>query len=258
MGISGFFGRRNIMRLRVDIELPDEIYAGTVMPVKVILSNDKHFMPSFLIKVKVDNSETLFPVIDKAARAAGIANIAFPQRGRHQIDSFYISSVFPFNFFTRFTRLDTAVNVIVFPATRKCSLQSLFAGEKSSRGDRALDRSGFEAEILQIRNYRYGDPQKYIHWKASARTGELKTKELSSLSHHPLIIDFDEVAIGDLEERISCITYAIIRSCRLHIPVGIKISGKVLKPFAENATDFSGSGSGKVAMLTELALYGKG
>jgi len=258
MGISGFFGRRNIMRLRVEIEVPDEIYAGTVMPVKVILSNDKRFMPSFLIRVKVDNSETLFPVINRAARAAGIANIAFPERGRHQIDNLYISSVFPFNFFARFRRLDTAVNVIVFPATRKCSLQSLFAGEKSSRGDRTLDRSGFEAEILSIRNYRYGDPQKYIHWKASARTGELKTKELSALFHHPLIIDFDEVAIGDLEERISCITYVIIRGYRLNIPVGIRISGKVLKPFADNSADFRDAGSGKVVMLTELALYRKG
>ena len=257
MGISGFFGRRNIMRLRVEIEVPDEIYAGTVLPVKVILSNDKRFMPSFLIRVKVDDSETLFPVIDKAARIAGIAHIAFPERGRHQIDNFYISSVFPFNFFTRFRRLDTDVDVIVFPAPKKCSLQSLFAGEKSSRGDRTFDRSGFEAEILSIRNYRYGDPQKYIHWKASARTGELKTKELSSLSHRPLIIDFDEVVIGDLEERISCITYVIIRSYRLNIPVGIKISGKVFKPFAENSTNFGKAGLGKIVMLTELALYGK-
>jgi uncharacterized protein (DUF58 family) len=258
MGISGFFGRRNIMRLRVEIEVPDEIYAGTVLPVKVILSNDKRFMPSFLIKVKVDDSETLFPVIDKVAKIAGIAHIAFPERGRHQIDNCYISSVFPFNFFTRFRRLDTDVDVIVFPAPKKCSLQSLFAGEKSSRGDRTFDRSGFEAEILSIRNYRYGDPQKYIHWKASARTGELKTKELSSLSHRPLIIDFDEVVIGDLEERISCITYVIVRSYRLNIPVGIKIAGKVFKPFAEDSTDFGKARLGKIVMLTELALYGKG
>jgi uncharacterized protein (DUF58 family) len=257
MGISGFFGRRNIMQLRIEIEVPDEIYSGTVMPVKVVLSNDKRFMPSFLIRVKVDNSETLFPVIDKTATATGLANIAFPERGRHHTDNIYISSVFPFNFFTRFRRLDTALDVIVLPAARKCSLQSLFAREKRSRGDRTLDTSGFEAEILSIRNYRYGDPQKYIHWKASARTGELKTKELSSLSHRPLIIDFDEIVIGDLEERISCITYVIIRSYRLNIPVGIKISGKVFKPFTENSADTGKSRLGKIAMLRELALYGK-
>jgi uncharacterized protein (DUF58 family) len=257
MGISGFFGRRNIMRLRITVEVPDEIFAETVMPVKVVLSNEKRFVPSFLIRVKVDNSETLFPLINKAARASGIAHIAFPERGRHQIDTIYISSVFPFNFFIRFRRLDAIVDVIVFPVAMKCSLQSLFAGENRSRGDRTFDKSGFEAEILSIRNYRYGDPQKYIHWKASARTGKLKTKELSSLSQRPLIIDFDKVVIGDLERRISCITYVIIKSYRLNIPVGIKISGKVFKPFAENSIDTGEARLGKIAMLRELALYGK-
>jgi uncharacterized protein (DUF58 family) len=196
-------------------------------------------------------------VIYRTATVTGMANIAFPERGRHHIDTIYISSVFPFNFFTRFRRLEAAVDVIVFPVAMKCSLQSLFAGEKRPRGDKTLDRSGFEAEILSIRNYRYGDPQKYIHWKASARTGELKTKELSSLSHRPLIIDFDGVVAGDLEQKISRITYVIIKSYRLNIPVGIKISGKVFRPFAENSTDIGEARLGKIAMLRELALYGK-
>jgi uncharacterized protein (DUF58 family) len=257
MGISGFFGRRNIMRLRIGFEIPDEIYAGTVMPVKMVLSNEKRFMPSFLIKVKVDDSETLFPVIDRTATVSGLVNIAFPERGRHHIDTIYISSVFPFNLFTRCRHLETAVDVVVFPVVMKCSLQNLFVGEKRSRGDRTLNRSGFEAEILSIRNYRYGDPQKYIHWKASARTGELKIKELSSLSQHPLLIDFDEIVTGDLEQKISCTTYVIIRSYRLNIPVGLKISGRVFKPFTDNASGTEEARSVKIAMLRELALYGR-
>lgn len=256
MGISGFFGRRNIVGIRAVIEAPDEIYAGTMMPVKVILLNDKRFMPSFLIKVRVGDSETLFPVIDKKGRATGLVNITFSKRGRHVIDDLYISSVFPFNFFTRYRRLDTALDTVVFPAAKKCSLQSILSGEKRSRGDKTLDRTGFEAEILSIRNYRYGDPQKYIHWKASARTGKLKTKELSSLSHRPLIIDFNHVLIADLEERISCITYAIVKSHRLNVPVGLKIGSKVFMPVAGGSFESGESRSGKLAMLKELALYG--
>jgi uncharacterized protein (DUF58 family) len=253
MGISGFFGKRNIMRLRVEIKPPDEIYAGTGMPVKVTISNDKRFMPSFLIRVMVEESEILFPVLGKKAQATGLAVIAFPQRGRHRIDNIYVSSVFPFNFFVRSRHIDSSLDVIVLPAPRKCSIHSLFTAEKRSRGDRTLDRTGFEAEILSIRDYRYGDPQKYIHWKASARTGMLKTKELSSLSHRPLVIDFDGVGIGDLEARISCITYVILKSCKLNIPVGLKISGKIFSQKAEN----SEAGSLRTSMLKELALYGE-
>jgi uncharacterized protein (DUF58 family) len=255
MGISGFFGRRNIMRLRVIVKAPDEIYAGTVMPFKVTIFNDKRFMPSFLIRVRVEDSEIIFPVVDKRSMTTGLAGISFPLRGKHTIDSIHVSSVFPFNFFTRFRRIDSTLDVIVFPAARKCSVQSLFAVEKTSKGDRTFDRAGFEAEILSIRNYRYGDPQKYIHWKASARTGQLKTKELSSLLHRPLIIDFDEVPIRDVEEKISCITYVIVKSYRLNMPVGIKIGGRTFR-HADNRSHMGKDGTGKIAVLRELALYG--
>ena len=241
------------MRLKIAIEAPNEIYAGTVMPVKVTVLNIKRFLPSFLIKVKVGDSDILFPVVGTKAEAAGLASIAFPRRGRQSIDNIYVISVFPFNFFVRSRHIDSSLDVIVLPAPRKCSLQSLFTEEKRSRGDRTLDRTGFEAEILSIRDYRYGDPQKYIHWKASARTGTLKTKELSSLSHRPLVLDFDGISIGDLEEKISCIAYVILKSYRQNIPVGLKIGGKIFSPGAESGE----AGAGRIAMLKELALYGE-
>ena len=147
------------------------------------------------------------------------------------------------------------LEVIVFPAAKKCSLASLFSDEKRSRGETTTDRTGYEAEILSIREYRYGDPKKYIHWKATARTGELKTKELSSLSHRPLIIDFDNLAIEDIEERISCVTYHIIRSFRLNIPVGLRI-GSTVYGTPDSRGGMGEPGSGKISMLKGLALYG--
>jgi hypothetical protein len=139
---------------------------------------------------------------------------------------------------------------------KKCSLHALFSSEKKSGGERSLDKAGFEAEVLSIRNYHYGDPQKYIHWKASARTGELKTKELSSLSHRPLIIDFEDTDIQEPEERITCITYMIVKSFRINTPIGLRINNKVYKP-ADNAFDSGAARALKLEMLRELALYGR-
>ena len=256
MGISGFFGRRNLMNLRVGISAPDEIYAGTAIPVKFVLTNRKRFMPSFLIKVKLGDTETLLPVVAKEGKAAGLATMAFPRRGRHRIDDVYISSVFPFNFFIRFRRIDLDLDVIVFPAVKKCSIGGLIGRVERSKGDRTLDKTGFEAEMLSIRNYQYGDPQKYIHWKASARTGELKTKEFSSLAHRPLLLELDKIAIADLEEKISCVAYIIVKSFRLNIPVGLKIGTRVFSPVTRISAETGKGGYGKAAMLKELALYG--
>jgi uncharacterized protein (DUF58 family) len=256
MGISGFFGRRNIMALSLLLEPPDEIYAGTVMPLKIVVRNDKRFSPSFLIKIRVGESETLFPVIDRSGTASGLIYVDFQHRGLYKIGDIYISSVFPFNFFIRYRRLDNISDIVVFPAMKKCSLHALFSSEKKSGGERSLDKAGFEAEVLSIRNYHYGDPQKYIHWKASARTGELKTKELSSLSHRPLIIDFEDTDIQEPEERITCITYMIVKSFRINTPIGLRINNKVYKP-ADNAFDSGAARALKLEMLRELALYGR-
>jgi uncharacterized protein (DUF58 family) len=93
-----------------------------------------------------------------------------------------------------------------------------------------------------------GDPLKYIHWKATAKTGRLKTKELSSLAHRPVIIDFEKVSIANVEERISSVAYAIVQFTKKNIPVGLKINGNLYLPDVSSAH--------KLSMLRELALYG--
>ena len=88
-----------------------------------------------------------------------------------------------------------------------------------SRGDLSPDKPGYYPEIISIREYIKGDPLKYINWKASAKTGKLKTKELSSSFDRPVLIDFDKVVIPDIERRISCITYVIQQLHNRNIPL---------------------------------------
>jgi uncharacterized protein (DUF58 family) len=252
MGVSGFFGMRNIKGLRVDVEPPEEIYSGAEIPVKVVVINDKPLSPSFLIRITIGGDELLFPVIARRGSVSGLINMKFDARGWHRISDIRISSVYPFNFFVRFRRMDADVSLIVFPAPKKCPLSLIYTDEQRSTGDITSDRSGFESDLLSIRDYRYGDPLKYIHWKASARTQKLKTKELSSFSHRPQIIDFGNLEVKDIEERLSYVTYYILRSFRLNIPVGLRIGGKVFKPAGGGNT-----GGGRIAMLRELALYEK-
>ena len=255
MGVSGFFGRNNLMGLMVSVDIPEEIYAGTDIPVKIIVSNRKRFMPSFLIKVKIGEADALFPIVGKTSQSSGLATMAFRARGRHEINGAYVSSAFPFNFFVRFRHLDLHEDLTVFPALKKCSMGRLLGYDEKSRGEFTIDRSGFASEIFSIREYRYGDPQKYIHWKASARTGKLKTKELSSLADKPLVLDLDRIAIADLEEKISSVAYAIVKSLRINIPVSLKIGERVINTLTPNSSGIATIACAKTVMLTELALY---
>lgn len=248
MGISGFFGKNNLSSLEVDIEFPEEIYARSVFPLKVTLINRKRFLPVFLMKVNIGEHTAFFPYIESQSRSSTYINISFPRRGVVEIKDLYIYSVFPFNFFTRYKRLDKVFEFTVFPELKPCTLFTLYEKDSRAKGDRISDSAGYETDIVSIREYVYGDPMKYINWKATAKTGKLKTKELSSLLYRPVIIDFDEVAIKDIEEKISCIAYSVTKLIKNNTPTGLRIKDRLYPPDV--------SQSHKINMMRELAIYG--
>lgn len=255
MGISGFFGKRNLSKIDIGMEFPDEIYAKTGFPLKIILMNTRGFLPAFLVKVHMAGNEILFPFVDAKTKGFRRMHISFGERGRIRIEDVHICSVFPFNFFVRCKKIDRAFETVVFPQVRQCELSGVFEKERKTRGEESLDKAGYETEVLSVRDYIKGDPLKYIHWKASARTGQLKTKELSSLSHQPVIIDFETLPIKNIEEKISCVTYIILKLIKQNIPVGLKMRGTFYKPAANTSPERTKAG--KIAMLKTLALYGR-
>lgn len=248
MSISGIFGKSNLSKISFTVDLPPEIYAGTPFPLKITLTNNRKFLPAFLIRLTTDTFEAFFPFTNTRSALSLYTGISFEKRGPHTINNIRINSVFPFNFFTRFKEIRHTYNCIAFPVLKPCDLSSLYEEEKKRRGEKISDRRGYESDVVSIREYVRGDPLKYIHWKATAKTGKLKTKELSSLAHRPVIIDFEKVSIANIEERISSIAYAIVQFCKKNIPVGLKINGNLYLPDV--------SSTHKINLLRELALYG--
>ncbi|MBN2686986.1 MAG: DUF58 domain-containing protein [Deltaproteobacteria bacterium] len=247
--ISGMLGKRNLDRIDIELKSPDEIYAGIEFPLTVTVVNNRLFMPAFLIRVAVGGRTVLFPYTEQRGRLSNRITMTFDDRGFMGIDDVFISSVFPFNFFTRYRMIEKKHRFLVFARPAKCLEWGSFDREHRFRGEQTVDIRGFDADILSIRDYVEGDPMKYINWKASARSGILKTKELASTAVRPPVIDFDSFAAGHLEFKISCLTYIIMSFIRKNIPVGLKISGSYHQPAVSRGH--------KLRMLKDLALYGK-
>jgi uncharacterized protein (DUF58 family) len=247
MGISGFFGKANISRITVSLEFPLEIYSDTPFPVKLTLHNHHRLLPAFLIKVKFLGMEVLFPFVDKHSRGEKHAVVSLKGRGTHEIDGVRVSSVFPFNFFTRFKQRANRYDVIVFPQLKRYELTGFDAGKRRSKGESPSDKTGYESDMISIRKYVLGDPVKYINWKATAKTGDLKIKELSSLVFQPILVDFDKLAVRDLEERISYTAYILLQLMRQNVPVGLKLKEQLFPPAI--------SRNHRIEMLKALALY---
>ncbi|MCE5312304.1 MAG: DUF58 domain-containing protein, partial [Nitrospiraceae bacterium] len=110
------------------------------------------------------------------------------------------------------------------------------------------DSRGYESGIISLRLYQAGDPLRHIHWKAAAKTDKLLTKEFPSSLAEPVMINFDELDMADMETKISCVAYALNRLIRQGTPAGLVIEKKVFKPALGS--------SHRLKMLKELALYG--
>ncbi len=59
------------------------------------------------------------------------------------------------------------------------------AGEQRARS------AGAGAEILQLRDYRHGDPLRIVDWKASARRGRLISRDMSEDQHLEVLVAID-------------------------------------------------------------------
>jgi len=231
------------------VEYPEEVFADTANPIIARIHNRRKFAPTFLVRISCGDQEPLFPLIGSGASVNHCFMFFPPRRGRHRVGDIRISSVFPFNLFTRYKTLAASAEVVVFPKPQKCQLTHLSNRQIRSRGETSSNLAGFDSDLISIRNYVAGDPPKYISWKSTAKTGQLKTKELSSIELQNVIIDFDRMDKGNLEYAISCVTFTVLKLLRSRTPVGLAIDGEMIGPDI--------SGAHKVKILTKLALYGQ-
>ncbi|WP_457639200.1 DUF58 domain-containing protein [Persephonella sp.] len=243
MVISGFAGRRNLEGLDLEVDLPEEIFAGTEFPIRVKLKNRKKFLPSFLLIFRLEDKKAVVSYIDPSGEQEFHLNFVYSSRGKKEITQFEICSVFPFNFFIRCIIYHKKIPVVVYPAPKKCSFPQEDSEKRKKEGVFSQGK-GFYDELVSIRDYVAGDPLKFVHWKASAKTGRLKTKEMTDLSDRPVVIDMDKLA-GNKEEKISCAAYLILEMYKRGVPFGLKYGNRQLKP------EFSRRQ--KALLLTELA-----
>lgn len=247
MTVSGILGWLNIRYLGIDARLPDEIYDGQETYITLRIENRKRFIPSFLLRVAVEEARVDFHLVDRRAAEIGTLAMTFTGRGRKEMGRVVISSPFPINFFIRSTTLPLEAHCVVFPRPCPCGT-SAGPDDGRSRGVVQSRGRGYEGDMETIAEYTGAEPMKLVHWRLSARHENLKVKQLTSLADVPLMLDVLHLPGQSLEERLSCGAWIVNRSIRANRPVGLIAGAKVIAP--------DSSRSHRLKLLTELALHG--
>jgi uncharacterized protein (DUF58 family) len=111
------------------------------------------------------------------------------RRGVHHFAPLPLSSGAPFGLFKRHTKIDSPTSLVIYPETKKLRRLSLL--DRQPAATLLNPRSGLGTEVIGVRPYRVGDSPRHIHWRSTARTAHLISKEFADESNPGLTLILD-------------------------------------------------------------------
>lgn len=236
---------RNLAGLRLRAGGCSPVFAGEEAVFAVLLEN-LDAVRRYSIAISQDGKE--YEIVDVSAD--GVAQLHFSkktgQRGTTSAGRFRLYTTYPTGLFVAWTWIELNMQCVVYP--RPAPRAPIPAGDSVVDGDSNLQGDGFD-EYTGLRKYRAGDSWRRVSWKATARSGELHTREFAGGMPELQWIDWKSVAASGIEERLSLMARMVIEAETQQRYYGLRM------PHIEIAPDHGNRHY--LQCLKTLALYGR-
>ena len=255
MAISGVLSEQTMRHLRLERERPRRLFAGVPAPFSVRLTNRKRRLASFALHLAEADpaggpaARHFLLKVPPQGRETWRYSLTFPRRGLHYLPGLRIFTRFPFGLFAKVSRPILPDPVLVYPALRSLAPAEIPAA--LDPGWRERDRLGQGASLRNLRPYRPGDDPRLLHWKTSAKVGDLMVKELGDEDRPRVRLVVEDPAPDTppdvVEANLSYAASVAAHAIRVESQVNLLVAGGA-----------SGFGQGEAhldRMLERLALY---
>lgn len=197
--VSGVSSRQNLRSLDVRCDPPGEIFANRPFELEFALRNRSRWLPRWLLVLAVGKAGAprLVPYLPRQGSSRGRVEMLLPRRGRQRIDYVHVSTIFPLGLFQKGLRYRIDLDLLVFPEI--FSAASLLDGRSGRTGDESSRFAGWGHDLHALRAFRAGDDPRSIHWKQTARMGDLIFREREREENRRLAVLLDN-ATGPLAE----------------------------------------------------------
>jgi hypothetical protein len=111
------------------------------------------------------------------------------RRGYYTFPAIPLRSTGPFGFFSTRRTVTAPGDILIYP--RYYPLKRLMALEKRSLGPRETAKVGLGSQVIGTRDYRSGDSMRQVHWRSTARRGNLVVKEFATENQLSLMVVLD-------------------------------------------------------------------
>lgn len=199
--LNGWITFSMLRRTDVTRHAAERIVAGEPFTVGVTLRNRKLLFASSVMTVcdQIESeherleARVLFRRVPARSSKAGHYRIRLMQRGVYHFGPIRLFTRFPLGLVERELTFDSRNEVLVYPRIGR--LTEAWRRDRSHATeilDRATSTRGmFQDEFQGMREYRPGDSPRAIHWRTSARQGELMVREFHETRGQDLMLLLD-------------------------------------------------------------------
>jgi uncharacterized protein (DUF58 family) len=193
--LSGFLSALNFRSVGTAIRIPSHCYAGEPFPITVQVRNEKTVFPTFAISFEPPKdspfrfSSFYIPMIRGLEDVSQTEHAMLARRGRFRLHQVMGSSRYPFGFFLKNRNYPVEAECICFPEILPQEEMDI-AGMDLQGSNQRFER-GLGHDLYMIRDYVPSDSTRHVHWKASAKTSMLKTREYAAEEARTITLAFD-------------------------------------------------------------------
>jgi uncharacterized protein (DUF58 family) len=194
---SLLYPRIMLRATRVSASMPVEVYAQTPFAVELTLHTEGRVGGAYGIVVGPTDPERgrrqyVGRIGGKQPSHHLLVRETMPERGRHWLPGLSVASSFPFGLFHARRRAESERRVLVYPRLGQISSDAL----AQYRGGEARwlveqRRKDQQGDFRSLRKYAPGDNPRHVHWKTSAKMGELYVREFERREMHSALLLLD-------------------------------------------------------------------
>jgi len=237
--LTSYIGGRALMRrLSVVRRVPAYVFSGDPLVVNYTLENGRRwtaalalFMEDSLVPVDgaapgtAISPRVFFPRVPGRDRARARWVGSSPRRGKYRFRDLDLGTRAPFGLVERRVTIPLGEEIVIYPKIGQLTRRwfQLQRQASENRMGKRHDRSSQQEEYHGLRDYRSGDSPRWIHWRTSARRGELMVKEFEQQNEQDLAIlidpwlprtKIDPEQRDALEQAISFAATVCLETCR--------------------------------------------
>ena len=209
--------------------------AGTPLLVEITLENHTN-QPKPLLQVRDRVPSRLGPRPERAIAVIAPHRsyhwtyaLATPQRGLYQWDNIALRTGAPLGLFWCQRQQRLPAQATVYPQVFTLSHCPLIDRGLPTQGYRwsqsQTPENATEGLTRSLRPYRWGDPTRLIHWRSSARYGELRVRELEQLTaDQQVLLALDTRPLwseADFEQAVSAIATLYVYALQRQLSVRV-------------------------------------